>query len=87
MVWEGKSASADDVDRAVLQRAPRVRVVVGVERSTNASRIARRFAALLTENKEALAAAIGRETGKPLWEARTEVGDDGREGRYLRSVV
>ncbi|NIF67404.1 succinylglutamate-semialdehyde dehydrogenase, partial [Burkholderia sp. Cy-647] len=30
-------------------------------------------AAILGERKEALAAAIGRETGKPLWEARTEV--------------
>src|SRR5690349_24654206 len=35
--------------------------------------ISRRFAALLSERKEALAAAIGRETGKPLWEAHTEV--------------
>ncbi|HWT37833.1 MAG TPA: succinylglutamate-semialdehyde dehydrogenase, partial [Paraburkholderia sp.] len=35
--------------------------------------VARRFAALINERKEALAEAIGRETGKPLWEARTEV--------------
>jgi succinylglutamic semialdehyde dehydrogenase len=35
--------------------------------------VARRFAALLNERKDALADAIGRETGKPLWEARTEV--------------
>ena len=34
--------------------------------------IARRFAALLNEHKETLARTIGRETGKPLWEARTE---------------
>jgi len=34
--------------------------------------IVERFAALVGERKEALAQAIGRETGKPLWEARTE---------------
>ncbi len=34
--------------------------------------VVRRFAALVTERKEVLAEAIGRETGKPLWEARTE---------------
>ncbi len=28
---------------------------------------------MLNENKESVAHAIGRETGKPLWEARTEV--------------
>ncbi|MDC6130543.1 succinylglutamate-semialdehyde dehydrogenase, partial [Burkholderia gladioli] len=35
--------------------------------------IVKRFAAILGERKETIAAAIGRETGKPLWEARTEV--------------
>ncbi|MEA3119591.1 MAG: succinylglutamic semialdehyde dehydrogenase, partial [Paraburkholderia sp.] len=35
--------------------------------------IVRRFAVLLGERKETFAHAIGRETGKPLWEARTEV--------------
>lgn len=32
-----------------------------------------RFAALLEENKEALATLISRETSKPLWETRSEV--------------
>ena len=36
-------------------------------------RIVRDFAALLEKNKDNLARAIGRETGKPLWETRTEV--------------
>ncbi|MBB5684599.1 succinylglutamic semialdehyde dehydrogenase [Sphingobium boeckii] len=35
--------------------------------------IARRFAAVLKEETEAFAEAIARETGKPLWETRTEI--------------
>lgn len=72
VVWEGKSASAADVDRAVAsaRRAFESWSALPFEARVE---IVRRFAALLTESKEALAHAIGRETGKPLWEARTEV--------------
>ena len=35
--------------------------------------VVQRFAALLEENKEALATLISRETSKPLWETRSEV--------------
>ena len=35
--------------------------------------VLRRFAALVSEHKDAFADLIARETGKPLWEARTEV--------------
>lgn len=35
--------------------------------------IVRRYADLLGEQKEVLALTIARETGKPLWETRTEV--------------
>ncbi|MDR5738670.1 MULTISPECIES: succinylglutamate-semialdehyde dehydrogenase [unclassified Caballeronia] len=71
-VWQGKSASADDVDRAVSSAR---RAFASWSAMTFDERvgIAKRFAALLNENKETLAHAIGRETGKPLWEARTEV--------------
>ncbi|WP_070108439.1 succinylglutamate-semialdehyde dehydrogenase [Burkholderia plantarii] len=72
VVWRGASASAADVERAVssARRAFAAWSALGLD-----ARIAivRRFAAILGERKEALAAAIGRETGKPLWEARTEV--------------
>ncbi|MGV2287245.1 succinylglutamate-semialdehyde dehydrogenase [Trinickia sp. YCB016] len=71
-VWEGKSASADDVDRAV-KSARRAFAKWSAVSFEERCAIARRFAALLTERKEAIAHAIGRETGKPLWEARTEV--------------
>ena len=70
-VWSGHAASAGDVDRAV--HAAR-RAFGGWSQLPLDTRcdIVRRFAALVNERKERLAAAIGRETGKPLWEARTE---------------
>jgi succinylglutamic semialdehyde dehydrogenase len=72
VVWEGPAASARDVDRAVLS----ARLAFGMWSAMlfdERVAIARRFAGLLNDNKETLARAIGRETGKPLWEARTEV--------------
>lgn len=71
-VWQGTSASADDVDRAVsaARRAFASWSALSFEERVA---VAKRFASLLNENKEALANIIGRETGKPLWEARTEV--------------
>ncbi|QCP49020.1 succinylglutamate-semialdehyde dehydrogenase [Trinickia violacea] len=71
-VWEGKGASADDVDRAV-KSARRAFAKWSAVSFEERCAIVRRFATLLTERKEAIAHAIGRETGKPLWEARTEV--------------
>jgi succinylglutamic semialdehyde dehydrogenase len=71
-VWEGKSASSDDVDRAVIA-ARRAFASWSAMPFDDRVAIAKRFATLLNENKEALAHMIGRETGKPLWEARTEV--------------
>jgi succinylglutamic semialdehyde dehydrogenase len=71
-VWEGKSASAEDVERAV-KSARRAFPTWSAMPFDARCEIVRRFAALLTERKEVLAHAIGRETGKPLWEARTEV--------------
>jgi len=72
-VWRGAAASADDVDDAV--RAARRAFPAWSARSLDErSAPVRRFAALLIEHQEALAASIGVETGKPLWEARTEVG-------------
>ncbi|HEY3596942.1 MAG TPA: succinylglutamate-semialdehyde dehydrogenase [Paraburkholderia sp.] len=71
-VWEGNSAAAADVDRAV-KSARRAFAKWSALTLEDRCMIARRFAALLTERKESIAEAIGRETGKPLWEARTEV--------------
>lgn len=72
VVWEGASAAARDVDRTVLS-ARRAFASWSALPLDERIAITRRFAALLTEHKETLAHTIGRETGKPLWEARTEV--------------
>ena len=72
LVWEGLSASARDVDRAVMSAR---HAFAGWSATPLDERIgvAKRFSALLVDHKEMLAFTIGRETGKPLWEARTEV--------------
>src|SRR6202012_57908 len=71
VVWEGNSASADDVDRAV-RGARRAFAAWSALTLDERCAVVRRFAALVTERKAALAAAIGRESGKPLGESRTE---------------
>lgn len=73
VIWQGKSATADQVDAAVNSAR------IAFESWSNTpleQRIAltERFAQLLNDNKEALATTIAQETGKPLWETRTEVG-------------
>lgn len=72
LVWEGAAASAEQVGRA-LETA---REAFGAWAGTPlAARIAcvRAFKAELEARAPALAETIARETGKPLWEARTEV--------------
>ncbi|GLX78035.1 N-succinylglutamate 5-semialdehyde dehydrogenase [Thalassotalea insulae] len=73
VIWQGKSATAEQVDAAIKSAR------TAFESWSNTSleqRIAltERFAQQLTDNKEALATTIAQETGKPLWETRTEVG-------------
>lgn len=70
-VWSGNAATAEDVDRAVTA-ARRAFAEWSLTPFETRCEIVKRFAALVTERKEELARAIGRETGKPLWEARTE---------------
>src|SRR5581483_7910617 len=72
VMWRGHAAAATDVDQAV--RAARAAFPAWAELPfAEREKLARGFAALLEKNKEALARVIGRETGKPLWETRTEV--------------
>src|ERR1043166_7066045 len=72
VIWQGRAASAEDVDAAA--KAARAALEGGgslpfAEREATA----RRFAKLLEERKPQLADVIGRDTGKPLWESQTEV--------------
>ncbi|MEP3590356.1 MAG: succinylglutamate-semialdehyde dehydrogenase [Marinobacter sp.] len=72
LFWQGKAA--DDAQVAAAVSAARAAsahwVGLGFDQRVN---IARRFAELLGEQKEVVAICIATETGKPLWEARTEV--------------
>jgi succinylglutamic semialdehyde dehydrogenase len=71
-LWEGAAASDEDCARAVaVARA----ALPGWSGKTVDARIAvlRRYAELLGERQQQLAEAIARETGKPRWEAATEV--------------
>ncbi|WP_153100090.1 succinylglutamate-semialdehyde dehydrogenase [Paraburkholderia hayleyella] len=72
VVWQGASAAASEVDQAV-RAARRASVAWQAESFEARSALVQRFATQLTQHSDALAHAIGRETGKPLWEARQEV--------------
>jgi succinylglutamic semialdehyde dehydrogenase len=71
-IWQAHSATPEQVNQAVL--AAREAFYPWADMSIE-ERIAicKRFAELLGEYKEQLATAIAMETGKPLWETRTEV--------------
>ncbi|GBL52990.1 succinylglutamate-semialdehyde dehydrogenase [Pseudomonas citronellolis] len=72
VVWSGRAASAAQVDAAVA--AARTAFPAWARRPLE-ERIAvlEAFAATLKARSDELARAIGEETGKPLWEASTEV--------------
>lgn len=72
IIWQGQAADADQVGRAV--EAARGAFKAWARTSLD-ERIAiiRRFGELLNSNKAALAEVIAQETGKPMWEALTEV--------------
>ena len=72
VVWSGTSASFEDIDAAVRE----ARDAFLEWRSTpfgDRQAIVEAFGKELEANKEPLAHQIGLETGKPLWESRTEV--------------
>lgn len=69
--WEGRAATADQVAGAVAA----ARGAAGDWRRTPLEErraVARRFAELVGEHADDLAVTITAETGKPLWESRTE---------------
>ena len=73
VIWSGESASANQVEKAVL--AARQAFPEWAEKSLEERlAICKKFSELLEENKEHLARTMAKETGKPVWETRTEVG-------------
>ncbi|UZD66553.1 succinylglutamate-semialdehyde dehydrogenase [Marinobacter sp. AN1] len=71
-LWQGLGAGLDDVNAAVKEA--REAFPAWARRPVSEREaIIRRFGELLEEHREELAHQIGCETGKPLWESRTEV--------------
>ncbi|GAA5138002.1 succinylglutamate-semialdehyde dehydrogenase [Thalassotalea piscium] len=73
IIWQGKSASAEQVNQAILS-ARKAFITWSTTSLDDRIALATKFAKVLEENKELLATTIALETGKPLWETRTEVG-------------
>ena len=73
VIWQANTATAEQVDGAVA--AAREAFYSWADK-TFAERLAivKTFAETLKEHSEELAIAIAQETGKPLWETRTEEG-------------
>ncbi len=71
VLWAGHAASPADVD-AAFAAARRASEDWGAQAPAAREAVVRRFAAELEKDKEALARAIARETGKVLWDARGE---------------
>ena len=72
VVWSGRAASAGQVDTAVA--AARAAFPAWARRPLEERiTVLETFAATLKARSDELARAIGEETGKPLWEASTEV--------------
>ncbi|MEZ5680030.1 MAG: succinylglutamate-semialdehyde dehydrogenase [Erythrobacter sp.] len=68
-IWRGTAGNVEAViDRAVASKAEWARMSLGQR-----IELVRRFANTVRKHAEAFAELIARETGKPLWEARTEV--------------
>jgi len=72
-LWQAAAASPEQVDEAITAAR---RAFPGWARRPFAERqaIVERFRDELESNREPLARSIAFETGKPVWEARTEVG-------------
>ncbi|GAC1035987.1 succinylglutamate-semialdehyde dehydrogenase [Pseudomonas sp. No.117] len=73
MLWQGAAADAGDVDAAI---AAARQAFPAWERSGHAARleILQAFAQVLQQRRPELTRALAEETGKPLWEADTELG-------------
>ena len=71
-VWQGQAATAAQVDMAVQMARKAQYDWAGLSFDERVA-VVKKFAEQLTNNKEAMALTIASETGKALWEARTEV--------------
>ena len=72
VVWRGHAASQETVNAAVSAARAAIPSWAGLSVEARIAYL-KEFARLLGEHKSSLAHTIGFETGKPLWEAATEV--------------
>ncbi len=72
VIWQGQGATAEQVDAAV-KSARAAQLAWGDTSLEERIALLERFVEQLKANSEELATIIARETGKPLWETRTEV--------------
>lgn len=71
-VWQGEAASAEQVD-AAINAARAAQYSWGDLSFERRVEVVKQFAEQLAANKEEFALCIARDTGKALWESRTEV--------------
>ncbi|RHW76753.1 succinylglutamate-semialdehyde dehydrogenase [Colwellia sp. RSH04] len=72
-LWQGESATPEQVDQAIA--SSRQAFYQWADKSFEQRlAIVEKFAEVLAEHKEELATAIAQETGRLLWETRTEIG-------------
>jgi len=84
-VWQGNAASADQVNAAVAKAHAAQPKWAATQREARI-RILEKYAEALKTKTEEIAYAISRDMGKPLWEARTEVGAmAGKIGHSIRA--
>ncbi|WP_371193751.1 succinylglutamate-semialdehyde dehydrogenase [Glaciecola sp. SC05] len=72
-IWQGKAASAEQINEAV-KAARNAFIKWSLAEFSERLGIIKQFAVLLEEHKPILAKLIAQETGKPEWETATEVG-------------
>lgn len=72
IIWQGQAASAAQVSQAI-QAARQAQLSWGELSFTERVAYVKQFAEQLTSQKEQLALCIAEDTGKALWESRTEV--------------
>ncbi|HKY90061.1 MAG TPA: succinylglutamate-semialdehyde dehydrogenase [Nevskiaceae bacterium] len=71
-IWAGPAADQADIDRA-MDAAFEASEAWADAPFEQREKVVRAFAATLEKHKDQLAGTIAQETGKPLWESRTEV--------------
>jgi len=72
-LWQGESATAEQVEQAIS--SSREAFYQWADKTFEQRlAIVEKFAEVLAEHKEELATAIAQETGRLLWETRTEIG-------------